>query len=97
MSTHQFKLFIMGQTSRSRRATRNLQDICERLLPGNYELTIIDVLEQPELAESFKIVATPTLIKESPLPARRVLGDLSDQDKLLLALEIDPPPGGGQG
>jgi circadian clock protein KaiB len=57
-------------------------------MPDNYELTIIDVLEQPGLAEESKIIATPTLIKEWPLPIRRVLGDLSNQEKLLEALGI---------
>lgn len=88
MTRHKFKLFIMGQTSRSQYAIRTLRRICENALPDAYELTIIDVLEQPALAEENKIIATPTLIKEWPLPVRRVLGDLSDQEKLLEALGI---------
>jgi circadian clock protein KaiB len=78
----------MGQTSRSQYAIRTLRRICENALPDAYELTIIDVLEQPALAEENKIIATPTLIKEWPLPVRRVLGDLSDQEKLMEALGI---------
>lgn len=88
MTRHKFKLFIMGQTSRSQYAIRTLRRICENALPDAYELTIIDVLEQPALAEENKIIATPTLIKEWPLPVRRVLGDLSDQEKLMEALGI---------
>lgn len=88
MTKHKFKLFIMGQTSRSQYAIRTLRRICEDAMPDGYELTIIDVLEQPSLAEEHKIIATPTLIKEWPLPVRRVLGDLSDQEKLLHALGI---------
>jgi circadian clock protein KaiB len=88
MTKHKLKLFVMGQTSRSQYAIRTLQRICENAMPDAYELTIIDVLEQPALAEENKIIATPTLIKEWPLPVRRVLGDLSDQEKLLSALGI---------
>ena len=90
MPTHKFKLFIMGQTPRSQHAIHTLRRICDTTMPGEYELTIIDVLEQPQIAEEHNILATPTLIKEWPLPTRRVLGDLSDKEKLLLALDIYP-------
>jgi circadian clock protein KaiB len=59
-------------------------------LGNNYELVIVDILERPQLAEEQKILATPTLIRESPLPVRRVIGDLSDKEKLLLALDLQP-------
>jgi circadian clock protein KaiB len=66
----------------------NLRRICEQELAGQYELQIIDVLENPQLAEDEKILATPTLIKQLPPPLRRVIGDLSDTEKVLLGLEV---------
>ena len=66
----------------------NLRRICEQELSDEYELRVIDVLQQPQLAEDEKILATPTLIKELPPPLRRVIGDLSDKEKVLLGLEL---------
>jgi circadian clock protein KaiB len=71
-------------------AIANLQRICEQELEGKYELEIIDVLESPQLAEDEKILATPTLIKQLPPPLRRVIGDLSDKEKVLFGLEVRP-------
>ncbi len=82
------KLYITGQTLRSERAVTNLRRICEEGLEGNYELVIIDVLEQPHLAEEERILATPTMIKVSPPPIRRIIGDLSDTEKVLLELDL---------
>jgi circadian clock protein KaiB len=82
------KLFVTGQTIRSGRAIANLRRICEEDLGTEYELTIIDVLERPQLAEDEKILATPTLIRESPLPVRRIIGDLSDTKQVLLGLDL---------
>lgn len=90
MSKYLLKLYITGQTARSERAITNLRHICRAALGNNYELVIIDILERPQLAEKEKILATPTLIRESPLPVRRVIGDLSDKEKLLLALDLQP-------
>ncbi len=84
------KLYITGKTPRSERAVSNLQQICNAELQGRYEVEIIDVLERPQLAEDEKILATPTLIKELPPPLRRIIGDLSDKDKVLLGLDISP-------
>ncbi|WP_291991502.1 circadian clock protein KaiB [Candidatus Accumulibacter sp. ACC003] len=81
-------LFVTGQTPRSERSIRNLQRICAEELQGTYEMTVIDVVEQPQLAEDLKILATPTLVKELPPPLRRVIGDLSDTEKVLLGLDI---------
>jgi circadian clock protein KaiB len=67
-----------------------LRRICEQELHGQYELEIIDVLKNPQLAEDEKILATPTLIKQLPPPLRRVIGDLSDKEKVLLGLEVRP-------
>lgn len=82
------KLYVAGADSRAQAAIANLRRICEAELPDQYELEIIDVLEQPEQAEEARILATPTLIKQLPPPLRRVIGDLSNKDKLLLGLEI---------
>ena len=84
------KLFITGRTARSERAIANLQQLCRDALDSRYELTIIDVLDRPQLAEEEKILATPTLIKELPPPLRRIIGDLSDRDKVLLGLDLLP-------
>lgn len=87
------RLFVTGASSRAGTAIANLRRICEQELEGQYELEIIDVLEHPELAEDEKILATPTLIKSLPLPLRRVIGDLSDTEKVLLGLEVRPQRG----
>jgi circadian clock protein KaiB len=83
-------LFVTGASSRTSTAIANLKRICEQELEGQYELEIIDVLEFPDMAEDEKILATPTLIKSLPLPLRRVIGDLSDKEKVLLGLEVHP-------
>ena len=70
------------------RAQANLRRLCDELLSGQCRVEIIDVLEQPQLAEQQKILATPTLIRELPLPMRRVIGDLSDEEKVLMALDM---------
>ena len=81
------KLYITGQTPNSIRAMDNLEKICEDLA-GEYELRIIDILKDPQLAEDDKIIATPTLVKELPPPLRKIIGDLSDSDKVLLGLDL---------
>ncbi len=84
------KLYVTGSSPRTRQAIENLQRICEQELQGRYELDIVDVLEHPQAAEDDRILATPTLIKQLPLPLRRVIGDLSDREKVLLGLEVRP-------
>jgi len=81
-------LYVTGASARTKVAIENLQRICEQELEGLYELEIIDVLEFPQLAEDEKILATPTLIKQLPPPLRRVIGDLSDKEKVLFGLEV---------
>ena len=88
---------MTGQTPRAERAIANLRRICEEDLGGQYELQIIDVLEHPQLADDEKILATPTLIKRLPPPLRRVIGDLSDKDKVLLGLNVEPKPSPSSG
>lgn len=92
MQKFQLRLYIMGQSPRSRIAIENLEDLCRKELKGQYELTIIDVLERPQLAENEKIIATPTLIKDLPPPLKRVIGDLSNREKVLLGLDLVPRP-----
>jgi circadian clock protein KaiB len=82
------KLYVTGKTPRAELAIANLRRICEEELRGEYEMQVIDVLEHPQLAEDEKILATPTLIKRLPPPLRRVIGDLSDKDKVLLGLNV---------
>lgn len=88
MNKYILRLYITGQTPKSERAIENLRRICEEELNGQYQMVIIDVLERPQLAEDEKILATPTLIKELPPPLRRIIGDLSDTEKVLLGLEL---------
>jgi circadian clock protein KaiB len=84
------KLYVTGTSPRTGVAISNLRRICEQELQGRYVLEIIDVVEHPQLAEDERILATPTLIKQLPPPLRRVIGDLSDKDKVLLGLELQP-------
>jgi len=85
------RLYVTGSSPRSETAVANLRRICEEELRGEYALDVIDVLEHPEAAERDRVLATPTLIKQLPPPLRRVIGDLSDKDKVLLGLEVRPP------
>jgi circadian clock protein KaiB len=90
LSKYLLRLFVTSASSRTATAIANLRRICEQELEGQYDLEIIDVLEHPDLAEDEKILATPTLIKSLPLPLRRVIGDLSNTEKVLLGLEVRP-------
>jgi circadian clock protein KaiB len=96
LSSYVLRLYVTGHTPRAQLAIENLRRICDEDLHGQYELQIIDVLANPQLAEDEKILATPTLIKQLPPPLRRVIGDLSDRDKVLLGLDVwprsSPPP-----
>ena len=87
-SGYLLRLYVTGRTRRSEAAIRNLEAIVADELADDYELEIIDVLERPQLAEDEKIIATPTLIKELPPPVRRLIGDLSDRERLLLGLDL---------
>ena len=86
------KLYIMGDTPKAARAIANLRRICKEDLDSKYELVIVNILDNPQLAEDDKILAAPTLIKELPAPLRRVIGDLSDKEKVLLGLDLIPVP-----
>lgn len=86
--TYTLRLYITGRTTQSQRALRNLGEICDTELGGHYELEVIDILEHPQLAEDNKILATPTLVKKLPAPVRKIIGDLSDRERVLLGLDI---------
>lgn len=88
MSKYVLRLYITGRTTHSDTAIRNLRRICEQDLRAEYELEVIDVLDRPQLAEDEKILATPTLVRELPPPLRRIVGDLSDREKVLIGLDI---------
>lgn len=81
---------MTGSTPRTQVAVANLRRICEADLGAEYDLEIIDVLEHPQVAEDQRILATPTLVKQLPPPLRRVIGDLSDREKVLFGLELLP-------
>ncbi|MEW5804468.1 MAG: circadian clock KaiB family protein [bacterium] len=89
MDKYVFRLYVFDHTTRSKRAIENMHRICEDELKGNYELTIIDLLEHPEATAEEKIVATPTLIKKLPSPAERIIGDLSNREQVLKRLDIN--------
>ena len=82
------RLYTTGSTVRSARALRNLMKLCERRLKGRYDLEVVDVYQEPGRATEAQIIAAPTLIKEEPLPVRRLVGDLSDSDKVLRELGL---------
>ena len=79
MERYLLKLYVAGESERSRKAIDNLQQLCQELLQGRYELSVIDVLQHSQTAEQQKILAPPTLIKELPLQIRRLIGDLSNK------------------
>jgi circadian clock protein KaiB len=82
------RLFVTGMTARSSRAVENVRAICDEALPNRYELRVIDVYQQPALAASEQIIAAPTLIKSLPLPERRIIGDMSDRQRVLQSLAL---------
>jgi circadian clock protein KaiB len=83
------RLYVAGATARSRQALRRVYQLCEAELKGNYELEVVDVYQQPELARKNQIVATPTLVKEFPRPMRRFIGNLANTTRLFDELEVD--------
>lgn len=83
------RLYITGSTLASQHAVANLAVLCREDLGGQCDVEIIDILENPQLAEEEKILATPTLVKRAPAPVRKIIGDLSQRDKVLLGLGLD--------
>ena len=90
MSTFEFRLFVSGGTPHSQKAIENLEKIRDQYLQGDCQIRIVDVLTDPESAEKNKILATPTLVRVSPTPQRRVIGDLSDFQRVITVMGIDP-------
>ena len=87
---HKLRLYVTGQSAYSQRAITNLKQLCETEI-HEYDIEVIDVLEDPQSAEDNKILATPTLVKDLPPPIRKVVGDLSDRGQVLLGLDVSPP------
>jgi circadian clock protein KaiB len=84
------RLYVAGQSARSQAAIANLRRICDAYMPGRCTIEVVDLMRNPELAKADQIVAIPTLVRKLPEPARRIIGDLSATDKVLLSLELNP-------
>ncbi|WP_186312321.1 circadian clock KaiB family protein [Cereibacter sediminicola] len=89
MSVRRLVLYVAGQTPKSLAAIGNLRRICEQDLPGQYEVEVIDLKQNPRLAKEHSIVAIPTLVRELPVPIRKIIGDLSDKEQVLVNLKLD--------
>ena len=88
MKKYVLKLYVLGETDNSRKAIRNIEEILKSELKDIYSLEVIDILKNPQLAEDDKITAVPTLIKVLPDPVRKIIGDLSQKDKVLLGIDF---------
>ncbi|ACU61788.1 circadian clock KaiB family protein [Chitinophaga pinensis] len=86
----QLRLYVAGNTPKSVAALANLKRYCEEYLQGRYELEVIDLLVQPQLAAGDQILAIPTLVRKVPVPVRKIIGDLSNEEKVLVGLDIKP-------
>ena len=82
-------LYVAGQTPKSVAAISNLERICAEHVPGEYEIEVIDLRQNPKLAREHSIVAIPTLVRELPVPVRKIIGDLSDEQKVLVNLKVE--------
>ena len=88
--TWELKLYVAGKTPKSITALKNLKKYCEEHLKGKYKIEVIDLLEKPQLAEGDQIFAVPTLVRKVPVPMRKIIGDLSNEEKVLVGLNIVP-------
>ena len=86
------RLYVAGHSARSTAALRNLETICEEHLAGRYRIELIDPLKQPQLARGDQIVAVPTLVRHLPPPMKKIIGDLSNADRVLVGLDLRPNP-----
>ena len=84
------RLYVAGQTPKSIRAFANLKVVCDKHLKGRYQIEVIDLLEHPEMARGDQIVALPTLVIKLPQAVRKIIGDLSDTDRVLVGLALQP-------
>jgi circadian clock protein KaiB len=89
------RLYVTGTTGKSMRAIQNVRRICEEHLHGRYDLEVVDIYKNLPLARGDQIIAAPTLIKRLPVPLRRLIGDMSDEQRVLVGLDIRPAPAGG--
>ncbi|BAM87718.1 circadian clock protein [Bradyrhizobium oligotrophicum S58] len=87
---YNLRLYVAGQTPKSLAALANLKKLCETHLPGRYTIEVIDLMKDPALAQRDQIVAIPTLIRQLPEPLKRIIGDLSNAEKVLVGLDIAP-------
>src|SRR5690606_23853620 len=85
---YNLRLYVAGQTAKSLQAFGNLKKICEEHLQGRYRIEVIDLLENPQLAKGDQILAIPTLVRKLPEPLRKIIGDLSDTDRVLIGLDL---------
>ena len=90
LSRWNLRLYVAGQTPRSVSAFRNLKEICEEYLKGQYHIEVIDLMENPTLARCDQILAVPTLVRKLPQPIRKIIGDLSNTERVLVGLDIQP-------
>ena len=88
--TWELRLYVAGRTPKSVTAINNLNKYCEEHLQGKYKIEVIDLLLQPQLAEGDQIFAVPTLVRKVPVPIRKIIGDLSNEEKVLVGLNIVP-------
>lgn len=86
----QLRLYVAGQTPKSLAAFANVKRLCEEYLPGEFEIEVIDLIENPRLARDDQIVAIPTLVRKLPEPIRKIIGDLSDAQRTLVGLQLRP-------
>lgn len=91
-TTWDLRLYVAGQTPRAIQAFTNLTRICEEHLAGKYRIEVIDLLKTPQLAQGDQIVALPTLVRNLPEPVRKIIGDLSNTEKVLVGLDLRPRP-----
>jgi circadian clock protein KaiB len=84
------RLYIAGQTPKCNTAFNNLKKICEEQLKGKYKIEVIDLLENPKLSREHQILAVPTLVRKLPVPVRKIIGDLSNTERVLIGLDIQP-------
>jgi circadian clock protein KaiB len=98
--TYRLRLYVAGQTPKSVLALKNLKQICEEHLQGRYEIEVIDLRQDPQLASGDQILALPTLVRRLPEPIKKIIGDLSNTERVLVGLDLRlrlrPPRGGGR-
>jgi circadian clock protein KaiB len=92
MKEWSLRLYVAGQTARSQSALRNLERLCETYLAGRYSIEVIDLLQNPKLAAGDQILAVPTLVRKLPEPIKKIIGNLSDEEKVLVGLDLKSRP-----